>query len=107
MKVVVVALFAAAGLAGCGSSSRPAPAAPEPDPVIGTAPTSIDPAMLERGAYGASIAGCAACHGKDLAGGLEVRGEGGAGVWRAPNITPEPATGIGEWTDDQIRGAIR
>jgi cytochrome c553 len=39
---------------------------------------------------------CATCHQADF---------GGVGLW--PNITPDKATGIGEWTDEQIGDAIR
>ena len=44
---------------------------------------------------------------KAFAGGFEAAGPGGKGVWRAPNITPDPTTGLGSWTDDQVIAAIR
>jgi mono/diheme cytochrome c family protein len=43
---------------------------------------------------------CASCHGSDLSGGVAV---GGA---TSKNLTPDPATGLGCWTDDQIVTAI-
>jgi mono/diheme cytochrome c family protein len=71
---------------------------------------------VERGAYLVHrIAACGNCHtprdqdGKpiadqELAGGVVVN----APIFRAvsPNITPDPETGIGKWTDDQIVSAI-
>ncbi|MGE0735224.1 MAG: c-type cytochrome [Alphaproteobacteria bacterium] len=49
------------------------------------------------------LAGCASCHtdtkenAPPLAGGRQLKTE--FGVFVAPNITPDPATGIGKWTD--------
>jgi mono/diheme cytochrome c family protein len=70
---------------------------------------------LARGAYVVDASGCLVCHtamgpgGPDVAnagaGGLEMPGT--IGTWRSPNITPDKATGIGNWTDDQIARAIR
>jgi len=39
--------------------------------------------------------GCSSCHGPGLAGGLELRTA--FGVFRVPNISPDPAAGIGSW----------
>jgi len=62
-----------------------------------------------------SIVACGNCHtpqgpdgplpGMELAGGLVI--EDPAFTVRTPNITPDPETGIGTWTDDQIIAAIR
>ena len=123
MKLATLAaiVMAGAGLAGCGSRSRsiePVEATPVEREGIGAARAPIDLAAYERGAYVAAFAGCAACHtavdddgrpetGKAFAGGLEVRGDGGVGVWRSANITPDNTTGIGTWTDEEIVRAIR
>ena len=109
-------LFVLALAAGCTSSTKVAPttAAEHTTP----APAPVDPEALARGTYVAQVAGCVVCHtprGKDgapdmkrlFAGGLESRGPNGKGVWRASNITPDPTTGIGKWTDEQIVTAIR
>ena len=73
--------------------------------------------VLERGTYLAAVGGCAVCHtpvdwttmrpmmDKMLAGGLTVKEE--FGTWTSPNITPDPETGIGKWTDEQIMAGIR
>src|SRR4051812_2543557 len=74
-------------------------------------------AWLERGAYLMnSVVACGNCHtpkgpdGKaitrqELSGGFVIESP----VFRtvAPNITPDPETGIGNWTDQQLVNAIR
>lgn len=74
-------------------------------------------ALLERGAYLMNgIVACGNCHtpkrpdghalaDQELSGGFVFD----APVFRAvaPNITPDPDTGIGRWTDEQIIDAIR
>lgn len=62
--------------------------------------------LLARGRYLSDAADCEACHtapgGKPFAGGFAFRTE--FGVMYSPNITPDPQTGIGDWTDaDFIR----
>ncbi|MDP1749955.1 MAG: cytochrome c [Reyranella sp.] len=72
---------------------------------------------VERGKYLVeSIMGCGNCHtpqgpngplpGKTLAGGLEFEHPGFFKAY-STNITPDPETGIGKWTDAQIKVAIR
>jgi mono/diheme cytochrome c family protein len=78
------------------------------------------PARLERGAYLVkSVTGCLFCHSEldTAAEGLPVQaGMAGAGrtitaedmPWlTAPNLTPDPETGAGTWTDDMMARAIR
>jgi cytochrome c553 len=71
---------------------------------------------LERGNYlMRSIVACGNCHtqntpqgprpGMELAGGTKF--DEAFGVAYASNITPDPETGIGKWTDEQIILAIR
>ena len=72
-------------------------------PKAGPASATSDAA---RGAYLFAMAGCAGCHtrkgGAPLAGGREIPSP--FGVFVSPNITPDPATGIGGWTEaDFIR----
>ena len=72
---------------------------------------------VERGRYLISISGCNDCHtpgyffGKpDMArflGGSEVGFEiPGLGVFHGPNLTPDPETGLGTWSTEQITAAI-
>ena len=71
---------------------------------------------LERGTYLLrGIVACGNCHtpkgpqgelpGMELAGGVTI--EEGVLDAVAPNITPDPETGIGKWTDAQIAAATR
>ena len=75
---------------------------------VATAPTptpEVRQLQLARGEYLSAIAGCTTCHAKNLAGGGEM--PLGGGVVRMPNVTPDRATGIGAWSDNQIIAAIR
>jgi mono/diheme cytochrome c family protein len=71
---------------------------------------------LERGRYLVEVvAACGNCHtpkgpegdlpGKHLAGGFQLEAE--FGTWITPNITADPETGIGRWTDQEVVRAIR
>ena len=68
-----------------------------------------EPAIV-RGEYLVSAGGCITCHtAKDddavtLAGGRAL--ETPFGTFYSPNITPDPQTGIGEWTDDEFLNAF-
>lgn len=77
------------------------------------------PERLERGRYLAtSVSGCVACHSEiDWAQGFVVKAgtEGSGRTWAeeglpfltVPNLTPDPETGAGQWTDDMLARAIR
>lgn len=65
--------------------------------------------QVEKGRYLTIVGDCAACHtlpGSDheLAGGRPI--ETPFGTLFAPNITPDPQTGIGAWTDDEFVNAL-
>jgi mono/diheme cytochrome c family protein len=65
--------------------------------------------QIERGHYLAIVGDCAACHtlpgtGHDFAGGRPL--ETPFGELDTPNITPDPQTGIGAWTDDEFINAL-
>jgi mono/diheme cytochrome c family protein len=47
---------------------------------------------------------CASCHGADLSGSSDPIG---GTLAYAGNLTPDDATGLGTWTDDQILAAVR
>ncbi|MDO9502547.1 c-type cytochrome [Falsiroseomonas sp.] len=75
-----------------------------------------DPALLDRGRYLVEVTGaCGNCHtpmgpqgpvpGRALAGGMVFDEPPFRAV--ASNITPDPETGIGRWTDAQLARAIR
>lgn len=65
--------------------------------------------QVERGRYLATVGDCVACHtapgGKPYAGGLALDTPFGKLV--SPNITPDRATGIGAWTDNQFVQAVQ
>lgn len=85
--------------------------------IHGLTPARAADPVLERGQYLMNgIVACGNCHtprdadgrpiaGQELSGGFVVE----TPVFRAvaPNITPDPDTGIGRWTDAQIIRAIR
>jgi mono/diheme cytochrome c family protein len=79
--------------------------------------SAIAQTEVERGKYLVeSIMGCGNCHtpvgpngpilDKALSGGPPI-GEGNAFTAIPSNITPDPGTGIGKWTDAEIKTAIR
>jgi mono/diheme cytochrome c family protein len=79
--------------------------------------SAIAQTRVERGKYLVeSIMGCGNCHtpvgpngpilDKALSGGPPI-GEGNAFTAIPSNITPDPETGIGRWTDAEIKTAIR
>jgi len=68
-------------------------AAPAPGPTV------------EYGRHMAAMGGCVGCHGEDLAGGPIP---GGPPTWPpAANLTPDPAHGIGKWTEADFFRALR
>ena len=74
-------------------------------------PSEADQAAISRGAYLAAAAGCGGCHtdsehhGQAYAGGLPLATE--FGIIPTPNITPDPATGIGRWSMPDFARAMR
>jgi mono/diheme cytochrome c family protein len=84
--------------------------------ILGTALPAAAQSAVERGRYLVEVLGaCGNCHtpkgpqgdvpGKHLAGGFQLDDD--LGRWITPNITPDPETGIGRWTDADIIRAIR
>jgi mono/diheme cytochrome c family protein len=66
--------------------------------------------QIERGRYLAVLSDCASCHtvpgsNQPFAGGRAIETPFGNIV--APNITPDPETGIGSWSDEQFDAAVR
>lgn len=66
------------------------------------------PDLIKRGAYLTRVGDCAACHtadpGRPFAGGLPISTP--FGKIYTPNITPDPATGIGQWSDTDFVRAL-
>ncbi len=93
-----VAAAAACMLSGCAGPARAQPATSRQDFLT-----------IERGRYLAVAADCAACHtlpdsGEQLGGGRPI--ETPFGRILAPNITPDPETGIGAWSDEAFVGSL-
>ncbi len=75
-----------------------------------------DEALVQRGAYLAAIMDCAGCHtphgpqGPDMTQALHGANYGfqlpGLGTFVPPNLTSDKATGLGDWTAEQIGTAI-
>lgn len=84
------------------------PAGPEPSPPIAGPATDL-PDGMSRGEYLTKAADCVACHtakgGTPFAGGRPFQLP--FGTIYATNLTPDDATGIGQWTDDEFVAAVR
>jgi mono/diheme cytochrome c family protein len=65
--------------------------------------------QVEQGRYLAILGDCSGCHTtpgqQSFAGGLSLQTP--FGTILAPNITPDPETGIGAWSDDDFVSAVR
>ncbi|WP_036573772.1 c-type cytochrome [Nitrosomonas cryotolerans] len=71
---------------------------------------AADPDLIARGAYLAKVADCESCHtagpDRDLfAGGLPINSP--FGIIYSTNITPDPITGIGQYSYDDFSRALR
>lgn len=71
---------------------------------------AITPELIDKGAYLARAGDCVACHtahdgGKPFAGGLGIASP--IGTIYSTNITPDPKTGIGNWTYGEFERAVR
>jgi mono/diheme cytochrome c family protein len=64
------------------------------------------PASVDAGQSLAQSLACASCHGADLAGSDTPIGSGAVRAFAA-NLTPDPETGIGSWSDDDVARAVR
>jgi mono/diheme cytochrome c family protein len=73
------------------------------------APGSFPAGMVERGAVLARLGDCAVCHtadgGRPLAGGRALATP--FGTLYSDNLTPDPDTGIGTWSAEAFRRAMK
>jgi mono/diheme cytochrome c family protein len=85
------------------------PAQPDQPAQPVTGPAAADPGLVKRGEYLARAGDCVACHTADnsrpFAGGLPIVTP--FGTIYTPNITPDPDTGIGQWTDSDFLHAMQ
>ncbi|MDB5508043.1 MAG: cytochrome [Hyphomicrobiales bacterium] len=86
--------------------------------IAAAAPAFAQQPNVARGKYLAAISGCNDCHtagsffgkrdvGKTLAGSEVAFEIPGMGAFVGPNLTPDKATGLGNWSVDQIVAALR
>jgi mono/diheme cytochrome c family protein len=101
---IIVAALIGGAVAAFAVAWRPAI-----EPIQPPAAQSFDPALVKRGRDLAAIGNCNDCHttpgGKAFAGGLPVPTPFGA-VYSS-NITPDPETGIGRWSEAAFQRAMR
>ena len=96
-------------LASAANAALPAAAAPAASAITASSvpPPATDP--VSTGKYLADAAHCSACHtsrsDRPYAGNLPFRTK--FGTLYSSNITPDPATGIGRWTEAQFTAALR
>lgn len=92
-------------LAALGACALPSALAPVEPP--GRA--IFDPALVAKGAQLAAIGNCRECHtarrGKSFAGGRPLHTP--FGTFFGTNITPDPQTGIGQWSEAAFERAMR
>ncbi len=101
--LIVLLLLGGAG-AALSVAWRPAIAAIDPPK-----PQSFDADLVKRGRVLAAIGNCSSCHTardrKDFAGGIAVPTPFGSVI--SSNITPDAETGIGRWSEEAFRRAMR
>lgn len=101
---VAAALFliGVLALASCSSYSAVAPVTP---PTTG----AFSPELIAKGAQLAAVGNCASCHtakdGKSYAGGFPLKTP--FGTVYGTNVTPDPETGIGRWSEAEFSRALR
>src|ERR1700723_470887 len=100
LAIGVVVFFGALGYALVPTHTRQ---------IASRQPPRSDAASIERGRYLAVAADCAACHtapgGRPFAGGLAI--DSPLGAIYGTNITPDRASGIGNFTLDDFDRAVR
>jgi mono/diheme cytochrome c family protein len=98
---VAVAALVAAAVVACAADRALAPVAPP-------ARSAFDAALIAKGAELAAIGNCNSCHtaerGPPYAGGRALRTQ--FGTMYGTNITPDPDTGIGRWSEEAFRRAM-
>jgi len=88
---------------------------PSLPPIVAPVPLPPEGDKVARGKYIATLANCHTCHSptqkgqplkeRTLAGGVSFTTPFGAFV--SPNITPDPETGVGKWTNEDFKTLFR
>jgi mono/diheme cytochrome c family protein len=102
LAIVTVLVLAVGGFALWSQERVIAGIAPPPR-------SAFDPALIENGARLAAIGNCGLCHtapgGADYAGNRPILTP--FGMVASTNITPAPGSGIGRWSEEAFRRAMR
>jgi mono/diheme cytochrome c family protein len=77
---------------------------PKPDPATFSRPEQA--ALAERGRYLFTVASCAFCHGHAGSGGSKISWTAFGTLWTR-NISSDPVTGSGAWSDAEVARALR
>ena len=106
LKRILIGL-AAVAIVGLGCFAALAWQSPI-SPIAPPAKASFSPVLITRGEVLAGAGYCATCHtskgGKPYAGGYAMNT--GFGTIYSTNITPDPETGIGSWSEEAFRRAM-
>jgi hypothetical protein len=113
----VIAVASASATVACGDDDAPPPAGcPRDDPNTAAEESECrEIATVEAGRQAVQLdkRKCVGCHGQNMAGatsplpGYSNTFLGEQVELLPPNLTPDPETGIGKWTDDALVVAIR
>src|SRR5688572_9972422 len=99
--LILILICAGIGFAALAWRSEIAP--------VDVATKTFDPALVKKGAELAAVGNCIACHtvpgAKAFAGGLALPTP--FGTIHSTNITPDPETGIGKWSEAAFGRAMR
>jgi hypothetical protein len=100
------AWLGAALLLGCGSGSSGNNPNNGGD---GGSPSQKDEATVDQGATSVKTRQCVSCHGQNMAGATTMipYPQDARVELYPPNLTNDKATGIGNWTDDQLANGMR
>jgi mono/diheme cytochrome c family protein len=103
LGILVVALLASFGYAHYRQGAALI------DHGVAEGPLALSGSAIERGQYLVAAADCTACHslpgGEAYAGGVAF--ELPFGTLYSSNLTPDPETGIGGWSDEEFVNAVR
>jgi mono/diheme cytochrome c family protein len=96
------ALVVLLATAACGSSSSG-------NNNNANGPSEKDQATVDQGAQSVKTRQCISCHTPNMAGATQMipYPQDPRVELYPPNLTPDMATGVGKWTDDQLANAIR
>ena len=101
MRAVLILVILACACAACALDPVPPAAAP--------AKNAFDAALVAKGAQLSALGNCQVCHtavgGRSFAGGRPL--ETPFGTLYGTNITPDPDSGIGRWSEQAFRRALR